>query len=310
MGHHVHMAKRTKNHYLGDVGETSVIRRMLDTGASLNSLSASDYGWDLHIHLPREPFAVPLDRTHIKDSWTMSGRTAHIQVKNWMSDPTVVIGTLRGWVSSGTSGIPTFVVIPRSDDPSEWKYLGPGELAEILDKNSSKDDDSSVSMLDSLPFPDLELHHLLDLWTWNPRMTLVGRFDKILTMRQGPERVKATYDAAVDLAALLLTAWVADHDPLIGLGDGDEIHGWLDDFTDAAILALHPKEPQKEVRDDFRCDLEMFTQGGYFYQGERAAQVGRNAYSHLYTTSPERDVAYADALEKLTTICDFLVRTT
>lgn len=303
------MAKRTKNHYLGDVGEASVIRRMLDTGASLNSLSASDYGWDLHIHLPCEPFLVPLDRTCIKDSWPMSGRTAHIQVKNWVSDPTVVIGTLRGWVSSGASGIPTFVVIPRSDDPGEWKYLGPGELDELLGKNSSLDDDRSVSMVNSLPFPDSVLHHLLDLWTWNPRMTLVGRFDKVMTMRPGPDRLKSTYDAAVDLAALLLTAWVADHDPLIGIGDGDEIPGWLDDFADAASGVLHPKESQKEQRDAFRYDLEVFTQGGYFYSGERAGQVGRNAYSHLYTASWERDVAYADALEKLTTICAFLVRT-
>lgn len=313
MGHYEYVAKRMKSHYLGQLGETAVIRRMLDTGSSLNSLSASDYGWDLHIHLPREPFAVPSDRARIKESWIMSGRTAHIQVKNWVSSPKVNVGTLRGWVSGGMSGMPTFVVIPSSDDPSEWKYLGPGELDELLQKCSSTGDEGTVTMSNILPFPDAALHHLLDLWTWNSQMTLVGRFDKVLVMQPGPERAKAVYNSAVNLAALLLTAWAADHEPYAGSGDADEALEWLDDFAEAANKVLYPKKSQTEQQQAFRKDLESYVQGGdgypgYLYQGERASMVGRNRYSHLYTTSPESDVAYAQALEKLTVICGFLMR--
>lgn len=238
----------------------------------------------------------------------MSGRTAHVQVKNWVTAPTVVMGTLRGWVSSGASGIPTFVVIPCSEDPNKWRYIGPGELAALLENNLSKDDHLSVTMIDTLPFPDTVFHHLLDLWTWNPQMTMVGRFDRIMVMQSTPELAKAIHGAAVDLAAQLLTAWVADHDPLIILADADEIPGWLDDFTTTAGEVLYPEKSQKVQRENFRSALEASTQSGYFYQGERAGQVGRNAYSHLYTTSSQRDKAYADAKEKLTIICKFLIR--
>lgn len=308
------VAKRMKSHYLGQVGETAVIRRMLDTGSSINSLSASDYGWDLHIHLPLEPFAVPRERALIKKSWIMSGRTAHIQVKNWASTPEVNVGTLRGWVSGGASGTPTFVVIPSSDEPSEWKYLGPGELDELLHKVSSKGDEDTVSMSNSLPFPDSVLHHLLDLWTWNSQMTLIGRFDKVMVMQPGPEKAEAAYNSAVNLAALLLTAWAADHEPYAGIGDANEADEWLDDFAVAANEVLYPKESQTRQQQALRNDLESYVWGGagypgYLCQGERAAMVGRNEYSHLYTTSPQSAVAYEQALEKLKVICGFLIRT-
>lgn len=97
------MPKRKKANRSGDIGEIRVIERFIEIGAAVNSLAQSDYGWDAHIHTPKDALAPNAD----EDVWEMSGLTAHVQIKNSESgsQAKVKVGSLR--VSPTRPGVET-----------------------------------------------------------------------------------------------------------------------------------------------------------------------------------------------------------
>lgn len=79
------MAYRSWGNFQGDRGEIEALSELLKTGAAINTLTASDTGWDLHLHLPEHSMFIDTDPPSEVDNrylkWRLSGRTAHVQVK-------------------------------------------------------------------------------------------------------------------------------------------------------------------------------------------------------------------------------------
>ncbi|TFV53911.1 hypothetical protein E4P41_20590 [Geodermatophilus sp. DF01-2] len=121
------MGKRTSSHVSGDLAEVEVFGHLLRTGAAINSLTGSDTGWDLHLHVPDQ--IVDVDSSK---SWTMSGHSAHVQVKfrSKANSARVSIGTMKDWISGSRSGTPTFVFL--LDDAGGLNYLTPCDLQNVV----------------------------------------------------------------------------------------------------------------------------------------------------------------------------------
>lgn len=121
------MATRTLIKHNGDIGEAEVLKNFLLMGATVNSLTGSDYGLDLHVQLPLRPQKYG----QLEKSWFLSGRVAHAQVKNMTSgqDPSVSVGRIRGWIAGAEVGTPTFVVILKKD---RTLFASPRDLKVIL----------------------------------------------------------------------------------------------------------------------------------------------------------------------------------
>ncbi|CAM4034724.1 hypothetical protein TSST111916_19070 [Tsukamurella strandjordii] len=100
------MAKRTGSNVVGDLRELEVTGLLLEHGLAINALTSSDTGWDLHCHVPDDLiYNASLAGTQ---SWTLSGHTAHIQVKAANRDK-LRLGTVQGWITGTASGVPTFM---------------------------------------------------------------------------------------------------------------------------------------------------------------------------------------------------------
>lgn len=121
------MATRTRIKHNGDMGEAEVLKDFLKMGAAVNSLTGVDYGLDLHVQVPLEP----QEFGKLQPSWPLSGRVAHIQVKNMTSgqNPAVAPDRVRGWIAGSKVGIPTFVVVLKGD--SRY-FLSPRDLRTVL----------------------------------------------------------------------------------------------------------------------------------------------------------------------------------
>jgi hypothetical protein len=100
------MARRTGSNARGDINELSCAMSMIEHGIAVNALTASDTGWDLHCHIP-EGLIVNASAAG-RNSWQLSGKTAHIQVKSAATDR-LTIGTVRGWLTGTASGMPTLM---------------------------------------------------------------------------------------------------------------------------------------------------------------------------------------------------------
>lgn len=122
------MANWSRNQYRGNLGELEVARQFLHMGCAVNSLTASDAGWDLHIQIPE---AAQLYKA-LPETWPLSGRTVHVQVKYTSSKSIAVyLDTLRGWVVGSKIGVPTFlVVLFESDSALTFKFAPPWKLEE------------------------------------------------------------------------------------------------------------------------------------------------------------------------------------
>lgn len=121
------------------------MRELLDCGAAINALTASDSGWDLHLHLPERPMHINaepaghLNRTKL--SWRLAGRTAHVQVKRTTrSSVTLKVGTVRGWLTGTRAGTPTFLVMVRDkpDGTTSRLMATPAALQHWLDSNEHR----------------------------------------------------------------------------------------------------------------------------------------------------------------------------
>ncbi|BCW48097.1 hypothetical protein StoSoilB13_04390 [Arthrobacter sp. StoSoilB13] len=97
-------------------------------GASVNSLTSSDYGLDSHVQLP----LVPQKFGRLESEWALSGRTAHVQVKNMTKggSPSVEDSSVEGWVSGSKVGSPTFFFVIKNN--KEKTFYSPRGLARLL----------------------------------------------------------------------------------------------------------------------------------------------------------------------------------
>ncbi|MEE2571087.1 hypothetical protein V1638_17085 [Pseudarthrobacter sp. J64] len=112
----------------GAMGEAEALKDFLQMGASVNSLTSSDYGLDLHLQLP----LVPQKFGRLESEWALSGRTAHVQVKNMTKggSPSVEDSSVEGWVSGSKVGSPTFVFVIKNN--KEKTFYSPRDLARLL----------------------------------------------------------------------------------------------------------------------------------------------------------------------------------
>lgn len=194
--------KRLRTDYIGNVGEFKVALKFLEMGCSVNSLTNSDYGLDLHIQTP-ERVTVAKDQ---KKSWPMSGRTAHIQVKHSTSndDHSIKIATLRSWVTGSRTGVPTFLVCLFEEQArfaTPWHFVAKlKEWDAAAVKSASKSfGKNSTLVLNEGTFP-----YLLQLWTKYPGLMLRAKIDA------WPAGSDSLTELRV-LVAEICYAWAMDH---------------------------------------------------------------------------------------------------
>ena len=171
------MATMTVNQYRGFLGETAMAGTLLSFGMSVNSLSSSDFGLDIHVQLPEDGRFAETEPWEHEDPWEMSGRTAHFQVKTVRdkNTPSVSLQTLRNWVKGSVLGAPTFILISHlkdSDSPkTPDKYVTPTGLRLLLDRSTEGSATRAISYNDpavGYPFHRRSFYARLELWTLAP----------------------------------------------------------------------------------------------------------------------------------------------
>lgn len=138
------MAKRTSSNVKGDLNELHVSELMLEHGIAINTMTASDTGWDLHCHIP-DRLIQNASKAPGDISWTLSGRVAHIQVKSAAKDR-FRVGTVLGWLTGTLCGVPTFMFTRHND---RTVFSTPENLDEwlILASRHASDSDTHVFTL-------------------------------------------------------------------------------------------------------------------------------------------------------------------
>lgn len=194
------MAKRTRAQFSGDLAEVQVFAHLLQTGAAINSLTGSDTGWDLHLHIPDTIVDVGSSK-----AWTLSGHTAHIQVK-FRSKPhsiRVSIDTVKGWVSASRQGTPTFVFL--LDEEERLHYITPCDLNALLNSRPNAPDGTQID-LRSVTRHLYQLDHfkrVLHFWRTYPQVALAGLHDSPLA-----DGTRATCDDAILLVGDVFLGWL------------------------------------------------------------------------------------------------------
>ena len=224
------MANMTYKQYVGALGEAEVLRHMLRTGASVNGLSASDTGWDLHLHVAAQP--VDLDdvdpATAGEHQWQLSGRTAHVQVKRSSKKggyPTVQLGTARGWVTGSRAGTPTFLLYgrPGTTGDAEWIFATPAGIDRWLwDRRDRPKGRAKISSLQSYDFGPGYFGWALHMWThYAPLLLEVPELDDLLWSQRWYSATEIE-DIATTITARLVSGFLAD----IGASRGADESWW------------------------------------------------------------------------------------
>lgn len=285
------MAIRTLQQYLGDIGELTVLRRFLDIGASVNSLAASDFGWDLHLHLPDNA----VDPELMPKSWSMSGYTANVQVKNQTgrSAPKVALGTLRGWVSGSVVGTPTFVFRCRSKDRLD--YLDPDDLRQLLYRNvrAGKSDSDKVVLAGFSPVPEHSLGRLLLLWCRYPGIMLATDLKPCLA---DPKLVE---NVAIGFVSGMAAAFLKTH--ISGSASSYEPLTDVEHFSDAVTRILFPEDSDEDLRTNMHLQIES-SMREYTYHDEWK----ENIYSQCFASATSEAGARAEVLEAIRGIAALL----
>ncbi|MDO5645518.1 MAG: hypothetical protein Q4G21_07535 [Dermabacter sp.] len=170
------MAKRSGYNVKGDKNELRITSLLLEHGFAINGLTTSDTGWDLHCHIPERLLTKASKAGNL--SWTLSGKTAHVQVKSGDSGK-LRVGTVRGWLTGSASGVPTIlfgrldnqVVFSTPDAFSTWL-----SAAEIKFKDSKdctyKYDPTSLRNLPNYEYRKKRFPSVVHLWTQFPGLAL------------------------------------------------------------------------------------------------------------------------------------------
>jgi len=119
------LALNDANNRRGKLGELAVASELISSGCAVNSLTFMDLGLDLHVQLPEGLRAPSPDA----QTWRMSGRAAHVQVKSTKtrSLPSISVETADTWRRGAQSGLPTLVVaaIPQDDETTQLRLFDP-----------------------------------------------------------------------------------------------------------------------------------------------------------------------------------------
>lgn len=230
----------TYKQYIGAKGEAEMLQLLLRTGAAVNGLTASDTGWDLHLHVP----SMPQDLADVdpaiagKLQWQLSGRTAHVQVKRTSKKgglPKLDIGTARGWVTGSRAGTPTFLVYgePHDDGTVQWSFATPSAIERWLWER--RDRVGGKSNVATMVRHDIEpewFGWVLHLWAhYAPLLLQASELDDLMWSRK-TYPVDELEGLAVDLTARLVSGFLAD----IRATQGSDDSWWLD--TGARQLAI------------------------------------------------------------------------
>lgn len=154
-----HGKRRRKAGLNGHIAESYVQFKLCQVGCSVNSLTVSDYGIDLHIQLPE------IDNWEKGPQWSqddcsMAPLFAHIQVKyRALGRAPVKRFELAEWVDCSKSGVPTYLFIVKDgNDSLDLRYFDPVCLAEKY-AALKRDEHGRARKSVSFAFDDgLELH--------------------------------------------------------------------------------------------------------------------------------------------------------
>lgn len=204
-------AKRTGSNVVGDLNELNVARLLLEHGIAINALTASDTGWDLHCHIPDEPLCRASESGSA--SWSLSGRTAHIQVKS-SSSGHLRVGTVRGWLSGTMSGVPTFLFVHKDDEPV---FATPANLQDWLPGAVNDEDGHGYTLtgkltakqspLDTLRYRERRFPSVLKFWIEHPGLALAyGQFTEWIN--GDIDRADENLESLVQ--ELIVAVWAAD----------------------------------------------------------------------------------------------------
>lgn len=127
------MARNDRNNQQGKLGELRVAEVFVKAGCAVNFLPFMDFGLDLHVQLPvRVPEADD-------ESWSMSGSTAHVQVKTTRTTslPAITRETAAAWQLGAQAGTPTFVIAVVSHEPTavHYRFFDPLVVKQYVDKS-------------------------------------------------------------------------------------------------------------------------------------------------------------------------------
>lgn len=238
------MAKMGWNQYVGAIGEAEALRDLLHTGAAVNGLTASDSGWDIHLHLPEQPqnlYGLTAAEAGRKN-WRLSGRAAHVQVKHSSkpdSWPKVNIGTARGWVTGSQSGTPTFLLVGQSDESSEkpnWLFVTPKGIHEwLLDRGSLSGDKYSAAQMKGHAFDPRWFGWTLHMWSRYAYVLMaVPHLDELFWATRSYEADEIEM-IAQQITATLLAGYLSDTRAVRG---DDDLGWWQQPHTNELAAQL------------------------------------------------------------------------
>jgi hypothetical protein len=294
---------RLKTAYVGDVGEAQVLQLLLDTGASINDLTKSDYGLDLHVQLPESvldsKMLLRLDR------WQISSRFAHVQVKKKtvLGTPSASVGDFKNWTDSV---VPTFVIFVR---PEGITYLNPAHIESKYRNalNAGAVASSSLSLGGGLPLPkERHLSELLAIWTKHHKLMRAGAnngdsFDHVISIPEDGRKdfIRAE---ALELVSDISLAWLQEFDT-------SDVYSaeWSSDvrrFAGAAAGCIIGTGQEHE--DECFAFEEDVIESVSTLRYANSWKTSR--YAKIYTQSDDARVAYDHGITAIEEICDFMVQ--
>lgn len=326
------MATRQLTKHNGDIGEVNIVKDFLLMGAAVNSLTGSDYGLDLHIQVPLRP----QEYKNLKESWPLSGRIAHAQVKNMTSgqNPPVAVGRLRGWIAGSQVGSPTFVIILKTTNTI---YLSPRDLMAVLknwevkhavalaeDARRDPIDDSKPKAPGTVTLGEKRGHEfepasfpwLLHLWTKYPGVMM--NHDLKVQDWLDEDELKELERLGARVIFHVLLAWMKSHysdtTPALGMDkiaeyekddgtwlfEGSECSAGALKIVQAGFRALYPDESHGKVEER---GWEVMSQLGIAWLNQKRYPLADLMTS--YSISPHAGQSLDDAVRLLADIMEF-----
>lgn len=150
------MAKNDRNNQQGKLGEIRVAEALLQSGCVVNFLNFMDVGLDLHVQLPAGSTPPRPDQS----SWSMSGKTAHIQVKSTKRRelPPIATETARAWQLGALAGTPTLLVavlVNAATGVTTFQFFDPLVVNEYAEATTSESFKIQVSRGEEIEPDDL-----------------------------------------------------------------------------------------------------------------------------------------------------------
>ncbi|GAA0573524.1 hypothetical protein GCM10010172_67730 [Paractinoplanes ferrugineus] len=290
------MAKRNTQNYLGDLGEAEAYIELLRIGAGINSLTQSDSGWDLHLHLPAKPMILTSTGSA---SWELGGRAAHVQVKKQTSRsaPKLGIGTARGWITGTVAGTPSFLFIV--DGKKNIQYATPCGISDWLEGRHSMPNENrrAIAGMKLNAFEASRFSRISHLWSAYPNVLLgLSGLDRALHGCLHPDWT----DVSGWISEIAL-GWFN----VASIGNDDTGYWWSkgSDFFDTAARAMRLDEPGLE---EVYQSLEEMTQQALAPRWSTGWDLGLPV--GVYTKKADPDSCRTDAVNMIEEVFSALPR--